>query len=127
VPQGFARRSSTASFATLLDAGGASVSVFLSSFPAGTQYDRVICVPFNAQSGRLGLGAPDDWPHANGFTIEPGHYRLCVAQRIVAEDEEAIDLFFEKVVEPITKSAVMVCDANLKPPDVLLEDSSEPK
>jgi hypothetical protein len=125
VPQGFARRASTASFATLLDAGAASVAVYQSSFPKEGQYDRVICIPFHAQSGNLGLGAPDDWPHENGFAIEPGHYRLCVAQRLISEDEETIHLFFEKLIQPISQSTVVVRDSNLTPPSVLLEDSPE--
>jgi hypothetical protein len=127
VAQGFARRESTTSFATLLDAGNALVSLFLSPLPKEMQYDRVICIPLHAPSGKLGLGAPDDWPHACSFMIEPGHYRLCVAQRFVTEDEEAIDLFLEKMVHPTGQSAVVVCDSLLTPPRVLLEDSPEPK
>jgi hypothetical protein len=125
VQQGFARRTSTASFATLFDAGDASVALCLSPLSRKSQYDRVVCVPFYAPSGAIGLGAPDDWPHAASFTIEPGHYRLCAAQKRLTEDSEAIDLFFERVTKPVSKSVIVVCDGHLKPPNVLLEDSPE--
>jgi hypothetical protein len=126
ISQGFVRRASTASFATILDTGDAPLRLFLSPLLKDMRYDRVICVPFYAQSGDIGIGAPDDWPHQCGFKITAGHYRLCVAQRLVDEEKEIIDLFFEKLTQPATKSDVVVGDANLKPTSVLLEDSPEP-
>ena len=121
VAQGFVRRPSNASFITLIEAGYASVRAFQSSLPGDSRYERVICIPFYAPSGDLDIGAPDDWPHQNNFAIGPGYYRLCVAQNIVSDEEQDIDLFFEKLADPITHSTIVVCDINLNPPAVLLE------
>lgn len=126
VRQGFSRRSSTASFGTIVDCGSATVRVYLSPYSQDHRHERVICIPFSSPSGSIGIGAPDDWPHRNGFTLEAGHYRLYVAQTVTDESEQVIDLFFEKTVCPISRSAIMVRDAGLDPVDPLLEDSPEP-
>jgi hypothetical protein len=62
-------------------------------------------------------------------TVPPGHYRLTAAQWLVEgeelveweEEEQAIDLFFEPLAEPLRTSAILIADAELNPPTPLLE------
>ena len=122
VAQGFARRESTISFATLLEFGHADVTVELRPFVPNNVYERVIVVPFTATTGRVFVDGVDETNMVERFIdIAEGHYRLVAAQRTVGDEEEVIDLFFEKLAEPLQHSEVIVADKQLDVPGTLLE------
>ena len=119
--QGFTRTKSAVTFGTPLEAGEAYTRVITGAFEGTESYDRVIAVPFLCVTGRISLMAPDDY-EATTIEIPPGHYRVTAAQRITGEDEQDIDLFFEPLAEPASRSEILVADEKLDPPAVLLED-----
>lgn len=121
--QGFARRTSTVSFCTLLEFGHALIEVYLSPYIEKKSYERVIAVPFFSPSGRVVIEGPEDYPATHQLTLEPGHYRLIAAQQIISEDEEQISLFFQPLQELHESSEILVADDELDPPDNLLEDA----
>ena len=46
---------------------------------------------------------------------------LVAAQLTTGNDQEAIDLFVHRHAQPILRSRILVADAGLNPPSVLLE------
>jgi hypothetical protein len=51
--QGFARRKSVACVGTLLPGGQAEATVFLGSYKAQLDYERVIALPFHSPTGKI--------------------------------------------------------------------------
>lgn len=126
--QGFARIESVASFSTMLNYGEADLRVFLTGYKHNASYERVIAVPFLSVSGEIFVEGPEEAALTEPHRIMPGAYRLVSAQRVISEDVqdfvqgyEAIDVFFEKTMELGLTSAVVLADAQLSPPDQLLE------
>lgn len=121
--QGFARRESVVNFATLLEFGSAVVHVFSTSYQPRDQYNRVIAVPFRVSSGIVMVGGPEEFDLKRNFKLSPGYYRLVAAQYVVENDEEIIDLYFESRSLPLEQSTLLVVDALLNPPKLLIEDA----
>lgn len=121
--QGFARREGTVAFGTLLEFGRARVVVAVTPYQPRDEYERVIAVPFDSVSGKVIVDGPEETEtgRERNFALQPGNYRLVVAQRVTGDDEEAIDLFFEPLTNPLERSAVLVADDALNPPTTLLE------
>jgi hypothetical protein len=124
--QGFARRESIVNFGTLLEFGYADVVVRRSSYEPRDDYERVIAVPILITSGRVIVHGPEETEtgRERNFALPPGHYRLVAAQRVTGDDEEAIDLFFEPVTQPLEQSEVLVADDALDPPTPLIETAA---
>lgn len=119
--QGFARRESTVCFNTPLECGHANVSVSRSAYQPRPEYSRVIAVPFLVRSGRVVVDGPEETDVERTVALPPGNYRLVAAQRVIGQEEEAIDLFFESVTEPLRGSDVIIADDALDPPAALIE------
>ena len=113
----------------MLEFGEAVLRVCAGIYEHNPSYERVIAVPFLVKSGQVEITGPEEVSGQRKVSLAPGHYRLYAAQRIVTEDEEnmimeqAIDLFFEPLSSPAEKSEIIVADAELDPPDELLEDA----
>jgi len=126
--QGFARRDSTVNFNTLLEFGFADVAVIHGAYRPREEYERVIEVPFRVTSGKVIVGGPEETEDERVIELPPGDYRLTAAQRVTAEEEEgegqgeeAIDLFFELLPQPLERSCVLIADEALNVPNRLLE------
>ena len=119
--QGFARRENNAAFGTLLDFGYARLRAYSGSYENTAQDQRVIEIPMRIPSGAVIVGGPEEFENARRLTLASGDYRLVAAQRVVNEDQEEIDLFFEKLVVPLAHSRIVIADAGLSPPETLLE------
>lgn len=119
--QGFARRESTVNFNTPVEFGYADVTVSRSSCEPREENDRVIAVPFRVASGKVVVEGPEETTPERSFELPPGDYRLVAAQRVIADDEESIELFFEPLAKPLQHSVVLVADEGLNPPVSLLE------
>ncbi len=119
--QGFARRDSAVSFGTLLEFGYADVRYRLGSFQPNDAYERVIAVPFLVCTGKVIVDGPEEINIQRNFELPTGNYRVFCGQRLVGHKEERIDLFFERLDEPLGKSEVVVADAMLDPPLELVE------
>jgi hypothetical protein len=119
--QGFARRDDSVCFSTLLEFGHAIVSITAGSFQTEFTHQRVIAVPFTSKSGRLVVEGPEEFDTGRTFELERGHYRLIAAQRVLREEEEQIDLFFEVLKEPLRCSLIFIADDMLNPAIPLLE------
>jgi len=78
-------------------------------------------VPFLVASGRVVVDGPEEPDLGRAFELPSGNYRLVSAQRVTGNEEEAFDLFFEALLEPLTQSAILVADAMLDPPTPLIE------
>ena len=103
--QGFARRESTVNFGTPLEFGYADVAVSRGKYQSRGEYMRVIAVPFLVASGRVIVCGPEELnDQKRPFDLSPGNYRLIAAQRIMGDEEEAIDLFFEPLARPLERS-----------------------
>jgi hypothetical protein len=124
--QGFARREGTFCCGTLIDCGKANITVYLGAIDALDKYERVIETPFKAHTGKIGVEGPDEYPIERGFQIEPGIYNLTVAQKFVDEGMVKVDVYFQWIDKPLTKSAILLQDDDLNPPDILLEDAEIP-
>ena len=119
--QGFARREQNVSFGTPLEFGYGDVGVHLGPYKGRDEHERVIEVPIEVSSGEIVIGGPEEYPNKHIVKMPKGHYRLVAAQTVTAEDREAIDLYFEKLAEPLTKSRVVVADEGLDLASPLLE------
>lgn len=119
--QGFARRESTVCFGSILEFGYANVVISQNFYRPNKEFKRVIAVPFLVMSGNVVVDGPEEMNTDRSVTIPPGNYRLIAAQCVVGNNEEAIDLFFETVVEPLTRSIILVADEKLSPSASLLE------
>jgi hypothetical protein len=121
--QGFARRDSTVCVGTLLDEGHAVVTARLSRFSAAGRYDRVIAVPFQAVDGNVIIEGPEENEVTRSIRVPMASYRLVVAQRLAGTNKEVIDIFFERLGEPLQQSKVIVADDQLDVPAVLVESA----
>lgn len=121
--QGFARREGTVAFGTLLEFGTAKIIVTTNPYQPSDEYERVIAVPFTVISGKVIVDGPDEAETGGerNFEILPGNYRLTVAQRVIGDEKECIDIFFEALANPIERSAVLVVDKALNPQIPLIE------
>jgi hypothetical protein len=121
--QGFARRPSTACFRTVGESGQADVKASTASYVSKDEYVRVIAVPFAVESGVVLVEGPEESGTERKIKLLPGNYRLVAAQAMVGE-EEVIDLFFERVSQPMQISEILVCDDELSPPSALIETAT---
>lgn len=119
--QGFARRESTVNFNTPLEFGYADVAVSQSAYEPREEYKRVIAVPFCVTSGTVIVEGPEETKPERNFALRVGNYRLVAAQRVIGDEEEAIDLFFEPLAKPLERSAILVADEALNPLTTLIE------
>lgn len=122
--QGFARRESSACFRALSEFGQAKVRATAGLYVARDEYLRVIAFPFAVESGVVVVEGPEEIGTGRTMQLPPGSYRLVVAQVQTGEDEEAVDLFFEKIPQRAQHSEVLVCDGELNPPTPLIEMAS---
>jgi len=67
------------------------------------------------------VDGPEETDVERTVALPPGNYRLVAAQRVIGQEEEAIDLFFESVTEPLRGSDVIIADDALDPPAALIE------
>jgi len=119
--QGFARRESVVNFATPVQFGWADVIVREDVYQPSDEYDRVVAVPFRVTTGRVIVEGPEEWTRERNFALPPGDYRLVAAQRVMGDEEEVIDLFFEALTKPLQRSEVLVADEEMNQPTPLLE------
>ncbi len=121
--QGFARRPQNVNFGTLLEFGEGDVAVHLGSYEERDEHERVVEVPLEVASGEVVIGGPEEYPNKHIITVPTGHYRLVAAQSVTDDAREAIDLYFEKVPEPLKRSRILLADGGLEPPGPLLESA----
>jgi hypothetical protein len=119
--QGFSRGLSAAAFITLDQWGIGHVKVHSTPFAAVTHFERLITVPFFAQSGRIAIQGPED-PPPMLFSIGKGHFRLWVGQYLIKDEEECIEVYFQESAMPVEKSEIVIKDDYLQPGAELLED-----
>jgi hypothetical protein len=119
--QGFARREMNVCFGTPLEFGYADIAVHLGPYKRKDEHQRVIEVPIEVSSGEVEVAGPEEIEHKNVVKLAKGSYRLVAAQAVTDDDNEMVDLYFEKLSEPITESRIIVCDNALHPPSLLLE------
>src|SRR5207248_5840316 len=119
--QGFARRESTVCFGTLLEFGYADVAYEIGAFAPHGTYERAIGVPFLVATGRIVIDGPDERDVLRIAKVPSGSYRLVAAQRAFSDEEEAIDVFFERFEELPQRSIVIIADEQLNVPERLLE------
>jgi hypothetical protein len=120
--QGFVRANeSTVYFVALLEYGYADLAYELGPLVPDGPYQRVIAVPFTVATGTVVVDGPEERSTTRFAEIPNGNYRLVAAQRAIGDDEEVIDLFFEKLAEPLLQSSVIVADRQLEVPATLLE------
>jgi hypothetical protein len=81
----------------------------------------VIAVPFLVTTGKVLIDGPEEISVGRALELPTSNYRLVAAQRVVNDEEGRIDLFFEKLGEPIGNSKVIVADPLLDPPVHLVE------
>ncbi len=119
--QGFARRQRNVAFSTLLEFGHGDLAVHLAPYAEKHAYQRVIEVPIEVPSGEVVLEGPEEDPDKRTVQMPCGHYRLIAAQAVTGEDREAIDVYFERLSQPLARSRIIVADDELDPPSPLLE------
>ena len=119
--QGFARRDRNVALGSLLEFGHATVRAFLAPYAPAEAHARVIEVPLEVVSGDVVIAGPEEFDDTRIVKLRPGPYRLTVAQTVVDDDREDIELFFEELREASTTSRIIRADAGLKPPTPLLE------
>jgi hypothetical protein len=121
--QGFARRDLNVSFGTMLEFGHGDVAVHLGPYQGEDYHERVIEVPIEVLSGEVVIAGPEEYPNKHIVKMAAGHYRLVAAQTVTGDDRESIDLYFEKLDEPLAKSRIVVADDALDAPSPLLENT----
>ncbi|WP_394840666.1 NucA/NucB deoxyribonuclease domain-containing protein [Pendulispora brunnea] len=120
VQQGFIRRAHTVSFGTICEFGDAELRVFCRAFEHISNYDRAIEVPLHVVSGRISIEGPEE-DERPGVDLAEGHYRITVAQRLVKEEHEEIDVFIEPAAGPVEKSRILIADHGIAKRENLLE------
>jgi hypothetical protein len=118
--QGFARRESNVCFRTMAEFGNGDAAVHLGPYVEKIGDGRVIEVPFEVISGEVNVEGPEECKD-RGVSMPNGHYRLVAAQALLGEDHEVIDLYFERLANPLSNSRIIVADDALHPPSQLLE------
>lgn len=119
--QGFARRESTVNFNTPLEFGYADVTASHGTYQPHEEYVRAVAVPFLVTSGSVVVDGPEETNVQRRVELPPGNYRLVAAQRVLGDEEEAVDLFFEPLGKALERSTVLLADNALNPPTSLLE------
>jgi hypothetical protein len=122
--QGFARRESTTCIRALGEFGHANVRASMTPYVVKDEYVRVLAVPFAVESGIVVIEGPEEIGTDRIVKLTPGNYRLVAAQAIAGEEEEMIDLFFERVSQPLQYSEILVRDDELDPPIPLIESAA---
>jgi Competence protein J (ComJ) len=125
--QGFARRESYASIGTLLEDGKGIVKVYPDGYVEDRDHARVISIPFYSPTGQITVTGPEEFEPSVVLQFESTHFRLTVAQRLVGEEQEMIELYFEEMDRPLGKSEILVADDELDPPETLLEHADVPE
>ncbi len=124
--QGFSLAPGIIQISTLTQFGSANLTVYVQQYEKQERFERVIEMPFEVPTTQIEIGSIERVRDPVIVGVEPGHYRVVVAQSLLGEDEigagrEEIEIFLEKVDVPLCKSRILVCDAALNPPEVLLE------
>lgn len=119
--QGFARREPNVSFGALLEFGHGDVAVHYGPYKPKDEHERVIEVPLEVPSGAVVIAGPEEFENEHIVRLAKGHYRLVAAQVVTGDDRETIELYVEKLDEPLAKSRIIVADEALRPPSPLLE------
>lgn len=125
--QGFSRGPGTIQLSTLTQFGSAKLTVHLQDYNEQSKFERVIEIPFEIPKGKLEIGSIERVDDPLVIEVEPGYYKVVVAQSLLAEDEsgagrELIDIYLGKLEYPIIKSKILVCDAGLDPLEALVEN-----
>jgi hypothetical protein len=127
--QGFARRETVIAFGSIVQSATARLQVFLGPFVPDPAYARVQRVPLRVGSGVVSVAGPWDGRGGTKVSVTPGTYCVVAAQRFVGDEEdeeEAVDLFLEPTTEWPGRSEIIVADAALDPPPVLVETADKP-
>jgi Competence protein J (ComJ) len=121
--QGFARRHSTVAFATILEFGDADIKVILGSYQPLNQHQRAIAVPFQCESGIVIIEGPDEYDVGRQVMLAKGPYRLTAAQSVTGDESEEVELYFDMLTKPLSRSQLIIIDDLLDPPSPLLESA----
>lgn len=121
VAQGFVRRKRALAIGTLTEYGVATLHVFRGHTVLLDEYDRVISVPIELESGILCIDGPEEYPIQRSIKVPPGQYQLLAAQSRVSETELRIDLFLDHWIKTDLKSRVLKADESLQVSSTLLE------
>jgi len=78
-------------------------------------------VPFVVSTGRVIVDGPEEIKIGRAIELPVGNYQIVAAQRVLGDDEELIDLFVDKLEEPLRNSKIIVADAMLNPSAQLVE------
>jgi hypothetical protein len=124
--QGFARRDHTVAVGTLLEFGHAAVRVCFGHPKSLDEYERVIAVPLVIESGWLAVDGVEEHPIDRMIKITPATYRTIIAQRVVDDEREQIDIFLDSYDGRTIQSEILVADDDLDPPERLVETSQVP-
>jgi hypothetical protein len=119
--QGFARRDHNVNFGTILEFGHAELSVNFEAYRHVERHERVIEVPFEVVSGSVTIGGPEEYPNDRVISAPRGYYRLTAAQTTLDDERETIELYFERLPNPLRISRIVLADDQLCPSDPLLE------
>lgn len=122
--QGFVRNESSVSFRTLLDFGIGKVRAFVGPFSSEAEYGLAIAVPFLVRVGNVAIEGPEEILIVDRkIRLDPGNYRLVSAQSVKDEDTLLIDVFFEKLLNPVTASEILISHSTMNPPSKLIESA----
>ncbi|XHC26852.1 MAG: competence protein ComJ [Phycisphaerales bacterium] len=117
--QGFARRRNCASFLTLDQFGDAKLDVTIGPYRSRDHHVRVIAVSIEIDSGLVMVEGPEEYGENRGFRLAPGTYRVTVGQ---SEFSREIDISFDLDGSGFRESEILLCDDDLEPSDLLLEE-----
>lgn len=124
--QGFSRGPGCIQIATFTQFGTAQLVLKVGPLTESVGFERIIEIPMDVSSNKIEVFSADCADSPETVNVEPGHYRVVVAQQLLNENEigaglERIAISFEKISDALTVSRIIVCDADLNPPSVLLE------
>jgi hypothetical protein len=123
--QGFARQPSNVALRTLIEFGDATVRVWVDEDPPSLEiYSRVHAIPFEVTTGKVLIEGPEEINIGRSLDLPDGHYRLTLAQLAESESTQLVHLMFQKLVEPMSCSAVLLKDEDLAPILPLLESAA---
>lgn len=113
VAQGFIRRPYSIGFGTILEYGRASVRIFLRELTDLDTYERIVRVPIELRTGVMQIDGPEEHPTRRSVQLDAGHYQICVAQRVIDSDSEAIDIFIVPCNSAANQSQIVLADSHL--------------
>lgn len=125
VRQGFARRPQVISIGTLLEYGVAKASLICGTFDVFSGYHRVLAIPLRIKSGAVSIAGPEESDLNRHYVVEPGNYRVTVAQSVLGDDLEKIVILLEKTKALHQTSEILVADGGLNPILPLLETAKK--